>query len=120
MHILSLFAILWDERDFNIDHDQKSGKATRASARGVPLDPELFNDSKTRRGLHKNCRRRDCRGSEEAFQIYPDIQQVSEHNMDEKIYTLENDLQVSSAAHRFVMRLYWMFWNLFLKKDIPY
>lgn len=29
-----------------------------------PLDPELFNDSKTQRGLHKNCTRRDCRGSE--------------------------------------------------------
>lgn len=51
-----------------------------------PLDPELFNDSKTQRGLHKNCTRRDCRGSEstderkrshgekrerETFKIYP-------------------------------------------------
>lgn len=35
-----------------------------ASAVLALFDPELFRDSKTRRGLHKNCRRRDCRGSE--------------------------------------------------------
>ena len=28
----------------------------------TPLDPELFKNSKTRRGLHKNCSHRDCRG----------------------------------------------------------
>jgi len=39
-------------------------KIQRASVVFSPLDPELFNDSKTRRGLHKNCTRRDCRGSE--------------------------------------------------------
>ena len=28
----------------------------------TPLDPQLFKNSKTRRGLHKNCSHRDCRG----------------------------------------------------------
>lgn len=42
----------------------KRPKIRRASVVFPSLDPELFNDSKTQRGLHKNCTRRDCRGSE--------------------------------------------------------
>lgn len=39
-------------------------KNRRASVAFPPLDPELFNGPKTRRGLYKNCTHRDCRGPE--------------------------------------------------------
>jgi len=58
-----------DDRLMHLMRDCLRGNfATKNSSRKrrsrPPLDPELFNDSKSRRGLHKNCTRRDCRGSE--------------------------------------------------------
>ena len=49
---------------FHVEAQAPFFTASPGHPRPPPLDPELFKNSKTRRGLHKKCSGRDCRGSE--------------------------------------------------------